>query len=52
MYADAYQEYFWNGLSYQEELQGRNEWDIQLTKRQNVPVTTVINTAANTILEV
>ena len=30
------------------KLLGRHEWDIQLTRRQNVPTTTAINTAANT----
>ena len=26
-----------------------HEWDVQLTKRQNLPVTTAINTAATTV---
>ena len=28
---------------------GIYEWDVQLTKRQNVPATTAINTAATTV---
>ena len=31
------------------KLQGHHEFDVQLTKRQNVPATTAINTAATTV---
>ena len=45
----SYQQYFRAAYHIKSTLQGHHEWDVQLTKRQNVPATTAINTAATAV---